>query len=243
MRVLHVIPSISPRRGGPSAVIFPMVAALRARGMEAEIATSDEDATSSHASCGDAVQHHEVPVWYFPRWSTFLRPVRELHLFATVHRVAQAQHPQLRPDPRPCAFLAHPHHGHARGADERRSLHQPSARPAGALAAAPERAAQKLYLQMVEHRNLRGAGALHFTSESERAEAAAVVPVDRSAVIPHGIESARIRSRSADQTSCGTRSGSCGKRSRCSWDGFTPRRESICSCARSPKCPDHAQSC
>lgn len=187
MRALHVIPSISPRRGGPSSVIFPMVAALRARGMEAEVATSDEDATSSHASCGERVQHHEVPVWYFPRWSTFLRPVRS---YTYSPRFTAWLRRNIRN-----YDLIHVHalfsHIPTTAMRVARTNGVPYiSRPLGQLGHWPLRQSalrKMLYLQMVEHRNLRGAGSLHFTSESERAEAAAVVPVDRSAVIPHGI--------------------------------------------------------
>jgi len=44
MRVLHVIPGVSPRYGGPSTAICPMVAALnRLPGVSAEVAATDAD--------------------------------------------------------------------------------------------------------------------------------------------------------------------------------------------------------
>ncbi len=44
MRVLHVIPGVAPRYGGPSTAIWPMVAALnRLADVSAEVATTDAD--------------------------------------------------------------------------------------------------------------------------------------------------------------------------------------------------------
>ena len=40
MRVLHLIPSISPLRGGPSQAVLSMVVALRQQGVESSTLTS-----------------------------------------------------------------------------------------------------------------------------------------------------------------------------------------------------------
>src|SRR5688572_28453145 len=40
MRVLHVIPSVSERSGGPATAIVPMCGALRARGVEVVLAST-----------------------------------------------------------------------------------------------------------------------------------------------------------------------------------------------------------
>src|SRR5690348_14224556 len=56
MRVLHVIPGIAPRYGGPSAAILPMCGALsRVPGLQVEIATTDAD------GAGRALTQDEVP--------------------------------------------------------------------------------------------------------------------------------------------------------------------------------------
>jgi glycosyltransferase involved in cell wall biosynthesis len=203
MRVLHVIPSVSPRRGGPSAAIFPMVAALRARGIDAEIATSDEDAGPIEKSFPSYVVQHGVPVRIFARWRA---PVRLLQEYSFCPRFT----PWLKENLWNYDLI----HVHALFS------HLPSAamriarrrgvpyvnRPLGLLGRWPLRQSalrKKLYLRLFEKRNLNRAAALHFTSELERDEAADVVELDQSVIIPHGMEvpdllveaRARLRSR------------------------------------------------
>lgn len=54
MRVLHVIPGVSHRYGGPSTAIWPMVNGLRSLGgMDVEIATTDADGRSGRITASD----------------------------------------------------------------------------------------------------------------------------------------------------------------------------------------------
>src|SRR5438128_1327137 len=49
MNVLHVIPAVAPRYGGPSAALLPMCEALaRLPGLNVEIATTDADGAREH---------------------------------------------------------------------------------------------------------------------------------------------------------------------------------------------------
>src|SRR5215469_3143099 len=56
MRVLHLIPAVAPRYGGPSTAIWPMVAALRERGLEVEVATTDADGGERRLTKADLPQ-------------------------------------------------------------------------------------------------------------------------------------------------------------------------------------------
>jgi len=76
LRVLHVIPSISPLRGGPSKAVLDMVAALRQRGVDASILTTNDDGRGVDASLptGKWIDRQGIPLIAFPRWSPPFTP-------------------------------------------------------------------------------------------------------------------------------------------------------------------------
>lgn len=64
MRVLHVIPSVEERSGGPAAAIVPMCRALREQGIEVLLVSTDHGFSPINA---DALQEYKgVPVRFFP---------------------------------------------------------------------------------------------------------------------------------------------------------------------------------
>src|SRR5688500_8547267 len=68
MRVLHVIPSIGPLRGGPSLVMGVMARALRDAGVEVDVATTnDNDTQLLNVPIGVPVNENGVRYWYFER--------------------------------------------------------------------------------------------------------------------------------------------------------------------------------
>ncbi len=69
LRVLHVIPSISPVRGGPSLAIRNIMRALRRRGVEVDVATTDDDGDARRAAVplDEFCALHGQRVRYFPR--------------------------------------------------------------------------------------------------------------------------------------------------------------------------------
>ncbi|MCP9927894.1 glycosyltransferase [Cyanobium sp. CH-040] len=190
MRVLHVIPSISPLRGGPSAAVLAMVAALRRRGVDAAILTSNDNGPGVDPSLplGEWCERQGAPVLAFPRWSPPLRPLREfavtpglnrwlasnLHGFQLLHvhalfswpsttAMAQARRAGVPYVLRPIGQLNH------------WSLRRSAGR-------------KRLLLRLIERRNLASAAALHFTSEAERDQAAALGLATPSFVLPLGVE-------------------------------------------------------
>ncbi|TAF07522.1 MAG: glycosyltransferase [Nostocales cyanobacterium] len=68
MKVLHIIPSISPKLGGPTQVVLNLVRALRAEGINVEIATTnDDDGLLLDVPLSECVEYQGLPVWFFPR--------------------------------------------------------------------------------------------------------------------------------------------------------------------------------
>lgn len=81
MKVLHVIPSISPGLGGPTQVVLNLVSALRQFNIDAEIVTTNDDgAQLLDVSLNQRVEYYSkdsgqsVPVWFLPR---FTPPLKE----------------------------------------------------------------------------------------------------------------------------------------------------------------------
>ncbi len=74
MKILQVIPSISPTMGGPTEVALNLVKALRQNGSDVEIVTTNDDGNILlDVPLRQRVEYKEVPVWFFPRVSTRMK--------------------------------------------------------------------------------------------------------------------------------------------------------------------------
>jgi glycosyltransferase involved in cell wall biosynthesis len=188
MRVLHVIPSIAPRYGGPSSAVVGMGAALQKSGVAVQIATTDADGpTRLRVPYSACVDWGGVPTVFFPRQLTesfkYSRPLASwltAHVagFDVVHVHAVFSH----------ACLA------AAGACSRRDVPY-VVRPLGTLD--PWSLEQKpLRKQVLFHvgvqRMLDRAAAIHYTTNSEQrlAESAVSMKRERGVVIPLGVDDA-----------------------------------------------------
>lgn len=71
LKVLHITPSVGLARGGPTEVVLNLVKALRNCGVEAEIATTNDDFFNVlDVPLHQVSEYQGVPVWFFPRFST-----------------------------------------------------------------------------------------------------------------------------------------------------------------------------
>ena len=72
MKVLHVIPSIGPLRGGPSAALRVMVAGLAEHGVEVHIAaTNDNGRETLDVPLNTPIPEGGATFWYFKRQTRF----------------------------------------------------------------------------------------------------------------------------------------------------------------------------
>jgi glycosyltransferase involved in cell wall biosynthesis len=170
-RILHLIQSVSPVRGGPSEAVFRMSAALRARGIGSHIvATTDDGAGVLDVTCGEWSEFRGERIRFFPRWSP---PVRALREFG----YAPGLTTWLREHAKEYDVVhAHGLFSYATSFGMRaiRQAGDPYiSRPLGVLcrwSLQQSRRKKQLFLAAVDRANLNGAAAIHCTAAMEAEE-------------------------------------------------------------------------
>jgi glycosyltransferase involved in cell wall biosynthesis len=193
MRVLHVIPSVSARSGGPGMAIVPMCRALQQRGIEVVLVTTDAGMRAVQ-SC-EAMDYEGVPAIFFPvQLSESFKYSRPLSIWL--------RHSLRGFD------LAHIHavfnHSSVAAARECRKQRVPYViRPLGTLD--PWSMKQKpwrkrLFWSLAGESMLSGAAAVHYTSHAEKAATEDLLRVNHGQVIPLGIEADSINAAGPDRS-------------------------------------------
>jgi glycosyltransferase involved in cell wall biosynthesis len=183
MKVLHVIPAVAPRYGGPSQAVVEMCRALQAQGADVLIATTDADGTG-HLPVVHArpVSYFEVPTIFFPRqWSEAFKYSRALarwleqHVneFEVVHIHAVFSHACLAAA-RICRRHNVPYIVRPLGTLDPWSLKQ-------------KRLRKQLYWRMGGRRMLRNATAVHYTTTEERRLVEESLGLSRGVVVRLGV--------------------------------------------------------
>ena len=185
--MLHVIPSVGPRRGGPSLAMDLIARSLVEQGIQVDVATTDDDDDQRlPVPLHQPVQRAGATYRFFPR---------QLHAYTTSLPLRSWLH-------------AHAHeydliHTHAVfsfaptvAARAAQRAHVPYVvRPLGTLAPYGLRqhgVLKRLSLRFVDRPILRHAAVIHCTSDAEAAEIAQLDPAWRTRVIPLGLELERI---------------------------------------------------
>ncbi len=203
MKVLHVIPSISPLRGGPSRAVIDMVAALRIQEVDAAILTTNDHGPGLHPDLvtGRWREHQGVPVLAFARWSPPVAALREFAYSPTLS-LWLARHLKDYDLLHIHALFSYPSTSamaQARWAGVPYIL-----RSIGQLSPwslAQSRGRKRLMLRLIERRNLQRAALLHFTTGAERDEAACLGLVPPSLVLPLGVRGPDLPAQPADHRS------------------------------------------
>lgn len=180
LRVLHVIPSVSVRDGGPTRAIGVMERALSLAGVHVTTLTTDHDLPVRGGAPADANGARRI---YAHKWLDTYKVAPGLmpHLMRTVrtHDVVHI-HALFSFASTAAAWAA------------RRCGAPYVVRPLGTLSGyglqAGRRRLKRLSMALVERPILRGAAAVHFTSHAELQEAGAIGLPIRGVVIPLGID-------------------------------------------------------
>jgi glycosyltransferase involved in cell wall biosynthesis len=184
LRVLHVIPSVGPLRGGPSVMVRMMARGLAHAGLEVHVAATDDnghgrlDVPHAFPVVEDGVTYHYFPrqtrfygvSWPLGRWLAGhvrdydLVHVHALFSFAAVPAAYWAARAGVPYVVRPLGTL------NRWGMEHRRPW------------------LKRLSFAIIERRILQGAARIHYTSEQEQIEAAELGLNRRQAVVPLGID-------------------------------------------------------
>ena len=185
LRVLHAIASLSPRRGGPTVVVRNVMQALRRRGIEVDVATTDDDGAGRRLDVplDRFVEFDGQRVRYFPcqlsRYSVSWPLLRWLGHHVRDYDVVHT-HGLFSFAPLAAAWYA-------------RLARVPYVmRPAGVLdswgMANKSAFVKRTSIRMLEGPLLHAAAAVQFMTELERTRAAELALAMRPVVLPLGFD-------------------------------------------------------
>ena len=193
MKILHVIPAVAPRYGGPSQVIFEMCRALQQEGVEVLVATTDADGPARlQVPVGCELEYKGVRTLFFSgQWGerfNYSPPLAKwiaanVETFDVVHIHAVFSHPSLAAA-RACRKHKVPYIVRPLGSLDPWSMRQKPLR-------------KRLMWRMAAGRMLADAAAIHYTTTEEKKLAEESLGLDRGVVIPLGIALSMLQDTTA----------------------------------------------
>jgi glycosyltransferase involved in cell wall biosynthesis len=193
LKVLHVIPGIARRYGGPSEVIRPLVTALNeVDGVRADVVTTDADGAGERLALADLP--HGLPIRMFrrnvsERWKVSLGLQNWLRQRAGDYDLLHIH-----------ALWSFATAAATRAARRRGVPY--IVRPAGMLSEYTwqrHRWQKRAYWRLIERHNIEHATAFHATSDAEAAEIRALRPDAHVFVIPNGVDDEAFDTPRADE--------------------------------------------
>ena len=179
MRVLHVIPSVAERSGGPATAIVPMCRALMQQGIEVLLLSTTDGLSEAQG----AVEYKGVPAIFFPpQWGTsfkYSRPLaswlsQNIKNFDLAHIHAVFNHSSIAAA-QACRRTGVPYIVRPLGTLDPWSMTQKSLR-------------KRLFWQISGKGIMRDAAAVHYTSEVEKLSTEGHLGLNHGKVIALGIE-------------------------------------------------------
>ncbi|HEY4423690.1 MAG TPA: glycosyltransferase [Pyrinomonadaceae bacterium] len=179
MKILHVIPSVSERSGGPATAIVPMCRALMRQGVEVQLVST----TEGLAEKPDVAEYKGVPAMFFPSQLgasfKYSRPLAtwlsaNVKNFDLAHIHAVFNHSSVAAS-QACRKAGVPYVIRPLGTLDPWSMTQKSLR-------------KGLFWQFSGKAMLRGASAVHYTSEAEKLSTERHLNLNHGKVISLGID-------------------------------------------------------
>jgi glycosyltransferase involved in cell wall biosynthesis len=198
MKVLHVIPSVSERSGGPGQAIIPMCHALQKQGIDVTLVTTDAELagqtglTTRDAELNDPIRSPQsaihnsykgVPTIIFPaQWGNSFKYSRSLAVwlntnvnsFDLVHIHAVFNHACIAAA-RACRKYSVPYIVRPLGTLDPWSMKQKSLK-------------KSLFWQVAAKRMMRDAAAVHYTAKAEKEATEQSLGLNHGRVVPLGID-------------------------------------------------------
>jgi glycosyltransferase involved in cell wall biosynthesis len=186
LKVLHVIPAVAPRYGGPSRAVFDMCRPLPERGARVLIATTDADGGGClPVELGREVEYNGIPTIFFSRQFSeafkYSAPMarwlsRNVAAFDVVHIHAVFSHACLAAA-RACRRRGVPYIVRPLGTLDPWGMRQKPLR-------------KRLFMRLGVDAMLRGAAAIQYTAAGEKVAVEGALGYGKGVVIPLGIEGA-----------------------------------------------------